>query len=117
MFITRRKLMRFVPFLAVALNAKGRTESVDSEGARAVLGVKLHDEVSVSLLKTYARSLALDDEEARWQAQIMFHQAQLARRFWGGESYELGHRHLEFLEENEKSCSPIRPEPRGDSRA
>ena len=106
MFITRRKLMRFVPFLAVALAVKGRTESLDGEDARTVFGIKLRDDVSVSLVKTYARSLALDDEEARWQAQIMFHQAQLARRFWDGKSYELGHQHLEFLEENEKGCSP-----------
>jgi hypothetical protein len=106
MLITRRKLVRFVPFLAVALAAKGKTESPAGEAVHSVLGIKLHDEVSVSLLKTYARSLALDDEEARWQAQIMFHQAQLARRFWDDKSYELGHRHLEFLEENEKSCSP-----------
>ena len=33
------------------------------------------------------------------------------------QSYELGHQHLEFLEENEQGCSPIRTEPRGDSRA
>ena len=106
MFITRRKLMRFVPFLAVTLAAKGRAESPAGEAVNRVLGIKLHDEVSVSLLQTYARSLALDDEEARWQAQIMFHQAQLARRFWDGESYELGYQHLEFLEENEKDSSP-----------
>jgi hypothetical protein len=96
MFITRRKLIRFVPFLAVAL-----AESLGGEDARTVFGIKLHDDVSVSLVKTYARSLALDDEEARWQAQIMFHQAQLARRFWDGESFELGYRHLESLEANE----------------
>ena len=101
MFITRRKLIRFVPFLAVALAAKGRAESLGGEDAHTVLGIRLHDDVSVSLVKTYARSLALDDEEARWQAQIMFHQAQLARRFWDGESFELGYRHLESLEANE----------------
>ena len=98
MFITRRKLIRFIPFLAAGLAAKGRTESLGGEDAGIIPDIRLHDEVSIALLKTYARSLALDDEEARWQAQIMFHQAQLARRFWDGESYELGHRHLEFLE-------------------
>ena len=63
MFITRRKLIRFVPFLAAGLAAKGRAESLGGEDAGIILDIRLHDEVSIALLKTYARSLALDNED------------------------------------------------------
>jgi hypothetical protein len=65
MSITRRNLMRFVPFLAVALPAPGTTRSSDGEDGHTFLGIRMYDDVSVSVLKIYAGSVALEDEEAR----------------------------------------------------
>ena len=69
MSITRRKLLGLLPaILAPAFRAEAKPDS----STRSVLGYQLNDDVSVSLLKRYARSLALQDEAARWEAQMLF---------------------------------------------
>ena len=57
--------------------------------------------VSVSLLKTFARSLALEDKDARWQAQMMFHKGQVAREGGGTMSHKIGYKHKAFLNQQE----------------
>jgi hypothetical protein len=55
------------------------------------------DSVSLSLLATYARCLTLPDPYASWDAQIMFHEAQLARSRGGTMAMKLGSRLRGFL--------------------
>jgi len=90
MFISRRKLLGLLPALATIFVPTLRAEAKPDWSTRSVLGYELHDDVSVSLLKRYARSLALQDEEARWEAQVLFHKAQLARERGGTMGMKLG---------------------------
>jgi hypothetical protein len=111
MTITRRKILGFFPFLTVGLIPSAKAEQPTQEPSGTVLGHQLHDEVSVSLIETYARSLSLKDEDARWEAQIMFHEAQLARQRGGTLSHKLGYRHKELLEAYERGEEPARKGP------
>jgi hypothetical protein len=78
MSLLRRNL--FQHLMAIIAGLPFAAESIAQESTRrTLLGHTLHDDVSLSLLATYARSLALEDEDARWQAQKLFHEAQLAR--------------------------------------
>ena len=100
--ITRRKLLGLFPFLTVGLVPSVKAETPKQEPPGTVLGHQLHDEVSVTLLKRYARSLALHDEKARWEAQMMFHEGQLARQRGGTDGHKLGYRHKDFVEAHEQ---------------
>jgi hypothetical protein len=108
MSISRRKILRFVPFLTVGFIPSAKAEEPKQESPGTVLGHQLHDEVSASLLNTYARSLALEDEEARWEAQMLFHEGQLARRSGGTRSHVLGYRHRNFVEAHEAQSLPVK---------
>ena len=101
MSITRRKFIKAVSALAVGITGLFKARPARPSTNREVLGYKLHDEVSVSLLETYARSLALEDKAARWQAQMMFHKAQLAREGGGTMSHKLGYQHRAFVRKYE----------------
>lgn len=107
MSISRRKILGFFPFLAVGLIPSVKAEGPKQESPGTVLGHQLHDEVSVSLLNTYARSLALKDEDARWEAQMMFHEGQLARQRGGTLGHKLGYRHKAFVEAHETGRLPV----------
>ena len=102
MSITRRKFLGLLPAVSAifvpATSAAAKPESL----SRTILGYRLHDDVSVSLLKRYSRSLALSDERVRWEAQMMFHEAQLARRQGGTIGHKLGYRHRDFVEAHEE---------------
>ena len=76
MSITRRKLLGLLPVISAAFIPTLRAEAKPDSTIRSVLGYRLHDDESVSLLKRYARSLALKDEEARHEAQKIFHRAE-----------------------------------------
>ena len=97
MSISRRKFVKAISVLTVGFAALFKAKTVKPSKHREVLGYQLHDDVSESLLKTYARSLALEDKAARWQAQMMFHKAQLAREGGGTMSQKLGYRHRAFV--------------------
>jgi hypothetical protein len=101
MSITRRKLLGLLPAISAAFIPALRAKAKPARSSRSVLGYELHDDVSVSLLKRYARSLALKDEKVRWEAQRMFHEAQLARRGGGTLGHKLGYRHQDFVEAHE----------------
>ena len=111
MTMTRRKLFGLLPAISAVFVPALKSESRPDISHRSVLGYELHDDVSVSLLKRYARSLALSDEEARWEAQMMFHEAQLARRQGGTEGHRLGYRHRDALEAYERGEEPRRVGP------
>ena len=102
MFITRRKILGLLPVLTAGFIPVVKADPKPRQAASEFFGHQLHDEVSVSLLKTYARSLALHDERARWEAQMMFHEGQLARRQGGTLSHKLGYRHRDFVEAHEQ---------------
>lgn len=57
--------------------------------------------VCLSLLATYARCLGLPDPKLSWQAQLMFHEAQIARDGGGTMGHELGYQLKSFLEQAE----------------
>jgi len=101
MSITRRKFIKAVSAFTVGIAALFKAKSGKPNTHREVLGYRLHGEVSVSLLETYARSLALEDKAARWQAQMMFHKAQLAREGGGTMSHKLGYQHRAFVRKYE----------------
>ena len=97
MSISRRKFVKATSILTIGFAALFKAKGVKSSTHRGVLGYQLHDDVSVSLLESYARSLALEDNGARWQAQMLFHKAQLAREGGGTMSHKLGYRHRAFV--------------------
>ena len=97
MSITLRKLIKAISTLASGTAVLCKTKFVKPSTHQEVLGYKLHDDVSVTLLKDYARSLALKDKDARWQAQMMFHKCQIAREGGGTQSHVLGYKHEAFL--------------------
>ena len=102
MTISRRKILGFFPFLTIGFIPAVKAEEPEQDSPRTVLGHQLHDEVSVSLLNRYARSLALGNEKARWKAQMMFHEAQLARQRGGTDGHKLGYRHRDFVQAHEQ---------------
>ena len=102
MFVTRRKLLGLLPAISAVLIPATSAEAKPESSSSTILGYRLHDDVSVSLLKRYARSLALSDERVRWEAQMMFHEAQLARRQGGTIGHKLGYRHRDFVEAHEE---------------
>ena len=97
--VSRRTVLGVLSALTAGFIPVVKARNQEQEPLRTVLGHRLHDDVSVSLLKSYARSLALQDESARWQAQVMFHEAQLARG--GTLGHKFGSRHLAFLKAHE----------------
>jgi hypothetical protein len=97
MSVSRRMFIKATSILTVGIAALFKAKAVKSSTHREVLGYQLHDDVSVTLLERYARSLALEDKAARWQAQMMFHKAQLAREGGGTMSHKLGYRHRAFV--------------------
>jgi hypothetical protein len=101
MSISRRKFIRATSIFTAGIAALFTAKVVRPSTHREVLGYKLHDEVSMTLLERYARSLALEDNAARWQAQMMFHKAQLAREGGGTMSHKLGYRHRAFVRKYE----------------
>ncbi len=112
MSVSRRKFLRIASTLGAGISglfvARRALPSPTTE--RDALGYKLHDDVSVSLLNTYARSLALKDERARWRAQMMFHKAQLARDQGGTEGHKLGYHHAAFVDARERDLPPANNE-------
>jgi hypothetical protein len=56
--------------------------------------------VCLSLLATYAQCLGLRDEDLSWQAQLMFHKAQMARGGGGTMAHKLGGQLKSFLREH-----------------
>ena len=108
MSISRRKLLAIFPMLTAGFIPAVKAQ-VESDGTpKAATDHQLHDEVSVSLLDTYSRSLALKDEDARWEAQMLFHEAQLARRGGGTMGHRLGYRHKHFVEAHETGNLPVK---------
>jgi hypothetical protein len=65
------------------------------------------DPVSLSLLATYVRCLTLPDPDLSWNAQIMFHEAQLARSHGGTMAMKLGSRLRAFLGSQELDVHKI----------
>lgn len=102
MFTSRRSVLGLLSAAIASLPLAARAYGSPLEAPTAVLGCQLHDEVSLSLLRTYARSLALQDADARRKAQMMFHKAQLARDGGGTMGHKLGSRHKVFLEAHER---------------
>ena len=102
MIVTRRKLLGLLPAISAVLIPATSAEAQPESSSSTILGYRLHDDVSVSLLKRYARSLALSNERVRWEAQMMFHEAQLARRQGGTIGHKLGYRHRDFVEAHEE---------------
>ena len=103
MSITRRKLLGLLPAISAVLIPATSAEAKPESSSSTILGYRLHDDdVSGSLLKRYARSLALSNERVRWEAQMMFHEAQLARRQGGTIGHKLGYRHRDFVEAHEE---------------
>ena len=102
MSITRRKLLGLLPAISAVFVPATSAEAKPESSSSTILGYRLHDDVSVSLLKRYARSLALSDEKVRWEAQMMFHEAQLARRQGGTIGHKLGYRHRDFVAAHEE---------------
>ena len=111
MFISRRKILGLLPVLSASFIPLAMADSKSPKTANEFFGHHLHDDVSASLLKTYARSLALTDEKARWEAQMMFHEAQLARQQGGTEGHRLGYRHKDAVEAYERGEEPNRVGP------
>ena len=111
MSITRRKLLGLLPALSAGFMPALKAEPKPQQAAEILFGYQLHDEVSVSLLKTYARSLALEDEPARWEAQMMFHEGQLARRQGGTLGHKLGYRHNAFVDAHEQGLPVCKTGP------
>ena len=111
MFISRRKILGLLPVLSAGFIPIAKAASKPPKTANEFFGHHLHDDVSVSLLKTYARSLALTDEKARWETQMMFHEAQLARQGGGTNGHRLGYRHQEAVEAYERGEKPNRVGP------
>jgi hypothetical protein len=103
MSISRRNALKLFAAGTAGLPLTARAYGRPPEPPRIVLGCQLHDDVSLSLLQTYARSLALEDANARWKAQMMFHEAQLARNGGGTMGHKLGYRHKSFLESHERA--------------
>ena len=101
MSISRRKFINAASTFAVGLVAMFTARRAKPDTCREALGYQLHDDVSVSLLKSYARSLALEDKDSRWQAQMMFHDAQMARSGGGTMGHKLGYKHEAFLKQQE----------------
>ena len=107
MFFSRRKLLGVFPFIAVAPPAVARAPASPEDGPRTVLGHHLHDDVSVSLLEDYARSLALEDERARWEAQMRFHETQITREWGGTMAHKLGYAQKRFVEAHERGGASL----------
>lgn len=101
MFVSRRKILGFLsvmPFGSISVATADESNQLSSNN---VLGHQLHDDVSISLLHSYARALALENADARWEAQMMFHEAQLARQGGGTMGHKLGYRLKGFIEAHE----------------
>ena len=111
MFISRRRILGFLPALPGGFIPVAQADSKPPKPTNEFFGHQLHDDVSISLLRTYARSLALIDEKARWEAQMMFHEGQLARQRGGTEGHRLGYRHKEAVEAYERGEEPNRVGP------
>jgi hypothetical protein len=112
MFMSRRKLLGLLPAVYAPFIPASRAMGKTARTSRSVLRYEFHDEVSVRLLKTYARSLALADNKARWEAQMMFHEAQLSRQRCGDTLPQiLGYRHNEFVEAHEQGRPIDRSHP------
>jgi hypothetical protein len=103
MSISRRKILGLLPALSAGFIPVAKADPKPLQTANEFFGHRLHDDVSVSLLTTYARSLALIDEKARWEAQMMFHEGQLARQRGGTLGHKLGYRHKDFVEAHEEA--------------
>ncbi len=108
MNISRRKILGFFPLLTAGFFPVDKAQVKTDTAPKVVTDHQLRDDVSVSLLDTYARSLALKDEDARWEAQMLFHEAQLARRGGGTTSHRLGYRHKHFVEAHETGNLPVK---------
>jgi hypothetical protein len=76
MYISRRRILGLLPFVPASLAPPITATAGSDRSPRHVLGYQLHDDHSIILLKRYARSLALQDERARFEAQKMFHKAE-----------------------------------------
>lgn len=100
--ISRRTVLGVISALTASFIPGVETRTEEQDPLRTVLSHRLYGDVSVSLLASYARSLALKDESARWQAQALFHEAQLARRGGGTMGHKFGSRYLAFLKAHEK---------------
>ena len=101
MYISRRKFLQTTTAITAGAVCLFKSEVAKPFTHREVLSHKLHDKVSFSLLDSYARCMALVNEDARWQAQMMFHEAQLARQGGGTMSHTLGYQLYAFLEAQE----------------
>ncbi|MFC1795727.1 hypothetical protein ACFL1V_01460 [Pseudomonadota bacterium] len=106
MSLLRRKFLQHLTAIIAGLPFAAKAVAQESP-KRTALGYTLHDDVSLSLLETYARSLALKDADARWQAQLMFHQAQVARQGGGTMGHTLGYKHKAFVEEQEQKDDEV----------
>jgi hypothetical protein len=101
MSISRRKFLGFLTVLASGFSFSRPANARSHAPQRKFMGHQLHDDVSVSLLTLYARSLALKNPKERWEAQMMFHQAQLSREGGGTRPMKLGSIHKSYLREVE----------------
>ena len=101
MSISRRKFLRGASALTASIAFLFRSGVAKSNTTLELLGHRLHNDSSRSLVELYARSLALTDEDARWKAQEMFHAAQLSRWRGGTMGHKLGSLHRSFLEKQE----------------
>lgn len=97
MSITRRKFLGFLSLLIPGYSTIKVAKADPQAPPRSFMGHQLHDDVSVSLLALYARSLALRSPKKRWEAQAMFHQAQLSREQGGTIGHKLGGAHKGYL--------------------
>lgn len=96
-----------MPDLKVVTNKSRRESAPTKKGVYIDLAPLLArdratgNNVCLSLLATYARCLALRDPELSWQAQLMFHEAQRARRGGGTMAMKLGAQLRSFLRDAE----------------
>jgi hypothetical protein len=107
MSISRRKLLKISFALTTGIASLFAVENANPIRRPQYMGYTLHDDVSVSLLKRYASSLALQDKDARMEAQRMFHEAQLARWRGGTMGMKLGSQHRVFVERQERKSRQL----------
>lgn len=101
MSVSRRNFLGFFTALFSSITSWKPARAAKPDGARVVLGHQLHNDSDVSLVETYARSLALKGG-ASWEAAMMFHEAQLSRERGGTVGHKLGSMHRSFVEASEK---------------
>ncbi len=107
MSVSRRKMLGLISSVTAGLLPSVRGGESKRQAPTIVLGHQIHDQVSLSRLTTYARSLALTDRDARREATTLFHRSQIAAVYGPARAMRYGHNLELFLRSHETNDSSL----------